>query len=56
MPRETENTGSESTPHFDGKREGILNDSKGIQMGIKSNSKQSPYRIDDLMEREDMER
>lgn len=36
MPRRTEDVGTEATPHFDGKREGFLNDSKGVQMGIRT--------------------
>jgi hypothetical protein len=32
MPRR--NTGTETTPHFDGKRESIINDSYGTQIGM----------------------
>ncbi|HAM82248.1 MAG TPA: hypothetical protein DCO80_15765 [Ornithinibacillus sp.] len=31
------NTGRETTPHSDGKRESIINSSAGVQFGIKSN-------------------
>lgn len=37
MPREEENAHIESTPHFDGANEGIMNDTlatQGSQMGI----------------------
>ena len=38
MPRRTQNTNVETTPHFDGKREGVINDplaTAGAQMGLK---------------------
>ena len=38
MPRRTQNTNAQSTPHFDGKREGVINDplaTAGAQMGLK---------------------
>src|SRR5699024_9090144 len=34
MPNKTENIGSKTTPHEDGRREGVLNDSTGVQIGI----------------------
>ncbi|WP_099159693.1 hypothetical protein [Virgibacillus ndiopensis] len=36
MPRENENIGSEATPHLDGIREGIIKDSTGVQIGLRS--------------------
>lgn len=36
MPRKDENVGSEAEPHFDGMREGIINDSTGVQFGLRS--------------------
>lgn len=38
MPRRTQNTNAQPTPHFDGKREGVINDplaTAGAQMGLK---------------------
>ena len=38
VPRRTQNTNVETTPHFDGKREGVINDpltTAGAQMGLK---------------------
>ncbi|MEN2767919.1 hypothetical protein [Ornithinibacillus xuwenensis] len=34
---ERRNTGSEVTPHRDGKRESILNDAEGTQIGMSTN-------------------
>ena len=37
-PRRTQNANVEATPHFDGKREGVINDplaTAGAQMGLK---------------------
>ena len=34
MPRR--DTGTETTPHFDGRRESIINDSHGTQIGMTS--------------------
>ena len=42
VPRRTQNTNVESTPHFDGKREGVINDplaTAGAQMGLKVDPK-----------------
>ncbi|MEN1969231.1 hypothetical protein WMZ97_14295 [Lentibacillus sp. N15] len=39
MPRETANTGSNPSPHFDGRRESIINDASGIQMGVRGDFK-----------------
>ena len=38
VPRRTQDTNVETTPHFDGKREGVINDplaTAGSQMGLK---------------------
>ncbi|MGM0846222.1 MAG: hypothetical protein ACQEUT_14695 [Bacillota bacterium] len=34
MPNENQNQHSQTTPHFDGKNETIVNDSRGSQMGV----------------------
>ncbi|TYR78380.1 hypothetical protein FZC66_19695 [Priestia megaterium] len=43
MPRESENQHVETTPHFDGQKEGIFNDptaSTGAKMGIQVDTKE----------------
>ncbi|UOR11368.1 hypothetical protein [Halobacillus amylolyticus] len=34
MPKDSENTHSETTPHRDGQREQIINDDSGKQIGV----------------------
>jgi hypothetical protein len=41
MPGKTVNMGSEAAPHFDGKRDKIISDSGGKQIGVVSDFKQS---------------
>lgn len=49
MPREDQNVGVETTPNFDGNREGIINDAVGKQMGIKIDKKKvNPYNVTKL--------
>lgn len=38
MPNKHRDTGTNPTPHFDGKREGVLNDPKGVEIGITMDS------------------
>lgn len=40
MPNENQNQHSQTTPHFDGKNEAIINDSTGAQMGVTMDTKQ----------------
>lgn len=40
MPRKTENIKSEATPHFDGKRDIIISDPTGNEIGVVSDFKQ----------------
>ncbi|WP_173918169.1 hypothetical protein [Halobacillus sp. Marseille-Q1614] len=41
MPNDSQNTHSQVSPHPDGKREGVINDSKGSQMGVTTDTKRS---------------
>ncbi|WP_163527341.1 hypothetical protein [Halobacillus ihumii] len=34
MPKDSENTHSETTPHRDGQRDRIINDDRGKQIGV----------------------
>ncbi|GGB50808.1 hypothetical protein F3157_17160 [Virgibacillus dakarensis] len=46
MPRETANTGSQPSPHFDGRRDSIAHDPSGVQMGVRddfNNTKNAHY-------------
>lgn len=40
MPRRTSDTGTETTPHFDGKRDRVIKDAKGEQIGITTDTKE----------------
>lgn len=49
MPKDSENTHSKSTPHFDGQRDRVINDSQGTQMGVRiDRTKQNPYSVTEL--------
>jgi len=41
MPRRTENIRSAATPHFDSKRDTIISDTKGKELGVVSDFKES---------------
>ncbi|MBM7587499.1 hypothetical protein JOC86_004072 [Bacillus pakistanensis] len=63
MPRENENSHVESTPHFDGEKEGIINDSTasagetiGIQVDTKGEFKQERNPFHYVPEDEEMKR
>ncbi|RIW28235.1 hypothetical protein D3H55_21970 [Bacillus salacetis] len=47
MPNEKQNLHSETTPHFDGKNETIVNDSTGAQMGVIADTQQDFARQQD---------
>jgi hypothetical protein len=47
MPNENQNQHSQTTPHFDGKNETIVNDSTGAQMGVTIDTKQDFARQED---------
>ncbi|WP_421383751.1 hypothetical protein ACOJQI_03975 [Bacillus salacetis] len=40
MPNDSQNQHSQTTPHFDGKNETVVNDSTGSQMGVTIDTKQ----------------
>ncbi|WP_113930258.1 hypothetical protein [Bacillus sp. P14.5] len=40
MPNENQNQHSQTTPHFDGQNETVINDSSGTQMGVTIDTKQ----------------
>ncbi|MGD6965909.1 hypothetical protein ACQCVP_05735 [Rossellomorea vietnamensis] len=40
MPNENQNQHSQTTPHFDGLNETVVNDNKGAQMGVTIDTKQ----------------
>jgi hypothetical protein len=40
MPNENRNQHSQTTPHFDGKNETVVNDSTGAEMGVTMDTKQ----------------
>lgn len=56
MPRKTEDVGSEATPHFDGKQEGILNDSTGVQMGVKTDGNKTKDPFQNRIKDEELKR
>ncbi|WP_082232125.1 hypothetical protein [Halobacillus massiliensis] len=41
MPNDSQNTHSEVSPHPDGKRESVINDAKGAQMGVTTDTKRA---------------
>ena len=41
MGKDSQNVHSESAPHPDGKREGVISDSKGMQTGVTVDAKRS---------------
>ncbi|SFG25145.1 hypothetical protein SAMN05216353_13030 [Halobacillus alkaliphilus] len=41
MSKDSQNVHSEVSPHPNGKREGIINDSKGLQTGVTLDAKRS---------------
>lgn len=46
MPKQSENTHSETTPHFDEKRDRIINDPFGIKIGIRvDRTNSNPYNV-----------
>jgi hypothetical protein len=47
MPKDNQNQHSQTTPHFDGKNETIVNDNTGAQMGVTTDSKQDFSRQED---------
>ncbi|MEW9676918.1 hypothetical protein ABRT01_12160 [Lentibacillus sp. L22] len=56
MPRETANTGVNPAPHFDGRRESVINDQSGsAQMGVRGdfeNTKNAHY-VNKLKDKEE---
>lgn len=49
MPKDSENTHSEATPHFDGSRDRVIKDSLGTQMGVRiDRTKSNPYHVNKL--------
>ncbi|MGP4077840.1 hypothetical protein [Halobacillus sp. K22] len=41
MSKDSQNVHSEVSPHPDGKQEGVINDSKGLQTGVTVDAKRS---------------
>lgn len=39
MPRKSTNTRTETNPHFDGKRDQVIKDAQGVQIGIITDKK-----------------
>lgn len=49
MPKDSENTHSEATPHFDSRRDRVINDSLGTKMGVRiDRTKSNPYNVTSL--------
>ncbi|HEX6595020.1 MAG TPA: hypothetical protein VF095_10660 [Bacillota bacterium] len=55
MPNKTENIGARANPRGDGKREGVLNDSTGVQIGVipTIDLKKNPHFIDQVQNKKE---
>ncbi|MFD2923057.1 hypothetical protein [Halobacillus naozhouensis] len=45
MPKDSENTHSETSPHRDGRRDQIINDDHGKQIGVTAGQQKKPIEL-----------